>query len=153
MKQQKMFKIQNNLIQIHSFVRIECVLLSILLVLGIFVWEIPHDVVRASFSRDTLASSDQNMDRTMLCSVRRSGSDGVQAEAREIRGQQARLSNIAAVGKQGRQENLRTLVFLFLLLTGAVLLTLKQVSVRCYHSHSHGKVSIVRFIHLQDGQK
>lgn len=128
---------------IHNMIRMECVILSMILIWGIFALEIPRDVVHAS------DANTRQMEYTSL----QSRNSRVQADTREISGQQARLSGTITSGRQVREENLRTLVFVFLLLTGFVLLTLKQVSVKCYHLHSHGKVSIVRFIHLQDGQK
>ena len=124
--------------------RVECIMiLSMILIWGIFVMEIPHDVLRIS-DTDT---------HPMEYSSLPIANSSVLADTREISGQQVRLSGSITFGRQVREENLRTLVFVFLLLTGFVLLALKQGSVKCYHLHSHGKVSIVRFIHLQDGQK
>ncbi|MBR1770515.1 MAG: hypothetical protein IJ747_00625 [Lachnospiraceae bacterium] len=127
----------------HDLVRMECVLLSVLLVMWIFVLEIPQAVARASFL------SASSTEHSILQPRHAEG----QADAREVREQQARLSNTAVAGRQVQQENQRALIFFFLLLTGFVLLTLKQVSLQCDHVHSHGKTSIIRFIHLQDGQK
>ena len=127
----------------HCVVCIECFLLCIILILGLFASEMPRDIMRASLTADSQVEY----------AILQPQSDGIQADAREIRGRHVRISCIAASGRIVREENLRILAIFFLLLTGFVLLTLRQVSVKCYHSHSHGKVSIVRYIHLQDGQK
>ena len=128
---------------IHRFTRLECLVLSMVLFLGAFFLEMPHNVVHSSFDVDAQMEYTVLQPRTLE----------MQAGTREIRGQRVRPSCITESGRRIQEEDLRTLVFFFLLLTGSVLLTLKQVSVNCYHTQSHGKVSIVRYMHVQDGEK
>lgn len=113
------------------------------MIMGLFALELPHDILRVSMTANP---------RTEYA-VLQPEVEGMEVDTREIRGQRVRILSVSSDGSVVREENLRALAFIFLLLTGIVLLTLKYVSVQCNHTHSHGKVSIVRYIHSQDGQK
>ena len=121
----------------------KCMMLSILLIFGILTLEIFCDIAYGCFRPPSQEKYTIFQPET----------PEARPGTREMGDTKVSFFCIPYEEEEMQREKLRIQVIIIFLLTSIIRLTYKRVPVNAYHLHGNGKVSIIRYIHLQDGQK